>query len=111
MLAGSGDNDGAASRAYYAAFHALSAFLAAEGRTFTKHSELEATLHRDLIRLGRLEAPVGKAFSTLREYRARGDYGGLQHVTAAAAAVAIECAVTVVQGVRSANAAFDGPST
>lgn len=43
--------DSAASRAYYAAFHALTACFALRGETFTKHSALRAALHRDLIRL------------------------------------------------------------
>ncbi|MBK7876494.1 MAG: HEPN domain-containing protein [Planctomycetes bacterium] len=50
LLAAAGDHDGAASRAYYAAFHALSALFESEGRTFTKHTHIEAALHRDLIR-------------------------------------------------------------
>lgn len=42
------DPDSAASRAYYAAFHALTAFFALRGRTFSKHAAIRAALHRDL---------------------------------------------------------------
>ena len=38
------DPDLAASRAYYAAFYAVSALLAAEGSTFTRHSAVEAAV-------------------------------------------------------------------
>lgn len=61
LLVDAADYDGAASRAYYAAFHAFSALFASEDRTFVKHSQLEAAVHRDLVREGRMEAAVGKA--------------------------------------------------
>lgn len=107
LLAAAGDHDGAASRAYYAAFHALSALFESEGRTFTKHGQIEGALHRDLIREGRLDTSVGKSYSTLREYRTRGDYGGLQHVSPAAAALAIACANDVVRAVRAVKPELD----
>ncbi len=44
--------DAAASRAYYAAFYAVSALFALEGRTFRKHSALEAAVHHDLVKMG-----------------------------------------------------------
>ncbi len=43
------DPDAAASRAYYAAFYAVSAMLALEGKTFSRHSALEVAVHRDLV--------------------------------------------------------------
>jgi uncharacterized protein (UPF0332 family) len=53
LLLPHGGFDSAASRAYYAAFHAASALFALEGRTFTKHSALEAAVHRDLVKAER----------------------------------------------------------
>lgn len=47
--------DSAVSRAYYAAFHAVTALFALEGRTFTKHSALEAAVHRDLVKGGQMD--------------------------------------------------------
>ena len=44
--------DAAASRAYYAAFYGVSAHFTMEGRSFTKHSAVEAAVHRDLVRAG-----------------------------------------------------------
>ena len=52
--------DSAASRAYYAVFHAASALFALEGRTLTKHSALEAAVHRDLVKEGRWSADLGR---------------------------------------------------
>ena len=53
LLLSNGGFDGAASRAYYAAFHAVTALFALEGRIFAKHSALEAAVHRDLVKPGR----------------------------------------------------------
>jgi hypothetical protein len=46
-------HDAAASRAYYAAFYAVSALFAWEGREFAKHSAVHAAVHRDLVKVGR----------------------------------------------------------
>jgi uncharacterized protein (UPF0332 family) len=57
------DPDAAASRAYYAAFHAVSALFALQGKTFTKHRALEAAVHRDLVRTQMWAVDLGAAFS------------------------------------------------
>ena len=41
------DPDSAASRAYYAAFHGVTAVLAGRGMEFTKHTAVRAALHGD----------------------------------------------------------------
>lgn len=110
LLLDAGDYDGAASRAYYAAFHAFSALLATGEQTFVKHSQLEAAVHRDLVREGRIDASLGKAFSTLREYRARGDYGGQQHVNEATAMVAVRRAAEVIAAVQQLDDRFGKPA-
>lgn len=46
------DPDSAASRAYYAAFYAMSARFALEGKSFRKHSGVEAAVHRELVKTG-----------------------------------------------------------
>ena len=74
LLANSGF-DGAASRAVYAAFHAVTALFALEGHVFTKHSALEAAVHRDLVKAGRWSADLGRDFSFCAELRGVGDYG------------------------------------
>jgi uncharacterized protein (UPF0332 family) len=53
LLLANGGFDGAASRAYYAAFHAVTALFALDGRIFTKHAALEAAVHRDLVKAGK----------------------------------------------------------
>lgn len=98
-LAGYSD-DSAASRAYYAAFYAVSALFAMEGRTFTKHSVLEAAVHRDLVKTGRWPQEQGKDYSRLVSLRERGDYGGDRHVSREEAVESVERAGRILEQVR-----------
>lgn len=75
------DFDGTASRAYYAAFYAVSALFAIEEKTFKRHSTIESAVHNDLVRTGRWPIDLGKAYSFLRGARTTGDYGGDIHVS------------------------------
>ena len=92
-------DDNAASRAYYAAFYALSALFALEGRTFKKHSGVEATVHRDLVKSGRWLESLGKDYSRLVSLRERGDYGGDRHVSREEAIEAVERAGRIFERV------------
>lgn len=83
------DPDSAASRAYYAAFHALTSVLALRGQTFSKHSAIRAALHRDLIQNGLVSVESGRDYDFLMELRETGDYGGLAQVTGENADMAI----------------------
>jgi uncharacterized protein (UPF0332 family) len=112
------DPDSAASRAYYAAFHAVSALFAIEGRQFAKHSAVEAAVHRDLVKAGRWEADLGADYSALLLLRETGDYGGRLHVSAEDAGEAVRKARRILDVVRkmagtalpedSANSSPDG---
>ena len=84
------DPDSAASRAYYAAFHALTAAFAVRGQAFSKHSAIRAALHRDLIRAGLLDADAGQDYDFLIELRETADYGGVTKVPPEAARRALE---------------------
>jgi len=53
------DPDSAASRAYYAAFHGVTAVLAWRGMEFTKNTAVRAALHRDLIQSGAIPVDLG----------------------------------------------------
>lgn len=96
------DPDSAASRAYYAAFHAVSAVFALQGRTFRKHTAVEAAVHRDLVRKGLWVASLGEDFSALSQLRYTGDYGGEEHVTAEEAEKAVGKAQRILQAARQA---------
>ena len=97
------DSDASASRAYYAAFFAVSALFAAEGRSFRKHREVEVAVHRDVVKPGRWSTDVGAAYSWLSSLRQTGDYGGAQHVSADEAREAVVRAQRVLDAVRDAR--------
>ena len=84
------DPDSAASRAYYAAFHAVTAVLASRGLSFTKHTAVRAALHRDLIQAQLLPTELGRDYDFLLDLRETADYGGVAEATRASAVLAIE---------------------
>ena len=96
-----GDPDSAASRAYYAAFHAVSALFAHEGQMFRKHEAVESAVHRDLVRAGRVPITFGEDYADLRQLRMRGDYAAGLPVDEAAARAGIERARRIVDSVRA----------
>ena len=51
--------DAAASRAYYAGFHAVCALFALEGKQFSKHTAVRGAVHRELVRTGRWSVERG----------------------------------------------------
>ena len=102
--------DGAASRAYYAAFHAVSALFALRGQTFTKHTAVDTAVHRDLVKPGHWPKELGKHYSDLWELRTTGDYGGLEHVTAEDARSAVEMARAILEAVRTQCPELEQPA-
>lgn len=93
------DPDSAASRAYYAAFHALTTLFAFRGQSFSKHSALRAALHRDLIKTSQWPINLGKAFDFLMDLRETGDYGGLIQVSRSDAELATAKAQAIIDKV------------
>jgi len=69
--------DDAASRAYYAAFHSVSAALVLQGKSYTRHSAVRSAVHRDLVRTGIWSVDLGANYDALWELRDLGDYGGI----------------------------------
>ena len=95
--------DATASRAYYAAFYAVSAHFALAGRTFKKHYTLEAAVHRDLIKSGAWPKELGQGFSYLVQLRYKGDYSASDRVTQEQAEKAIDVAAGILKAVADAN--------
>lgn len=93
------DPDASASRSYYAAFHAVSACLLHRGASFTKHSAVEAAVHRDLVHAGIWPHELGADYSSLVALRSTGDYGGIDHVSEDDARQAVAAAERVVDAV------------
>lgn len=99
------DPDLCASRSYYAAFYAVSALFAIEGQEFTRHSAVEAAVHRDLVRLGRWAAELGSDYSNLCQARNTGDYGIDQHVSDENASAAVAAAERILRRVSEDHSA------
>lgn len=97
------DPDSAASRAYYAAFHAVTALFAVRGRDFSTHREVRAVVHRDLVKTGEWDSELGRDYDFLMDLRETGDYGGLAHVSPESASNAVEFAKAIVEAVSSAH--------
>jgi uncharacterized protein (UPF0332 family) len=94
------DPDASSSRAYYAAFYAVSALLAFEQRSFSKHTAIERAVHRDLVKPGIWDVNLGAAFSWLANLRHTADYGGGEHVRTEDAELAVEKARLILEAVR-----------
>lgn len=94
------DPDSAASRAYYAAFHALTALFALQEKSFTKHAALRSAFHRELIKPGFLPNELGRDFDFLMDMRETGDYGGLVRVSSEDAKQCVEKAQAILDAVR-----------
>lgn len=94
------DPDSAASRAYYAAFHAISALFALRDVSFNKQAQLRAAVHRDLIHTRQWPEELGSGFDYLSNLRQTGDYGGKYHVSADDVANAVDVAQQILDAVR-----------
>ncbi len=64
----------ALNRAYYAAFHFVTAALALLGQERHKHSAVEAAFHEYLIKQGFIEPEYGTFYREAREWREQADY-------------------------------------
>jgi len=97
--------DGAAAWAYYAAFYAASAHFALAGRTFHKHSAVQAAVHRELVHGSVWTEALAKGYDELLALRKTGHYGGPKHVTPDEARRAIQIAADILKAVAEANPA------
>ena len=73
-LFGGGFTAGATNRAYYACFYAVSALLAAEGYSSSKHSGVMSLFDQYWIKPGRMPEEVGAFYHLIFQRRQRGDY-------------------------------------
>lgn len=96
-----GFSDFAASRAYYAAFYAATSLLPSEGREYSKHSGVIASVHQSFVKTGRLGKDSGKNLNWLFELRSIGDYGETRHVPKEDAVKALEAASVFCHAVRA----------
>lgn len=101
------DPDSAASRAYYAAFHAVTALFALRDKQFSRHSALRTAVHRDLIHTGEWSVELGQDYDFLLDLRETGDYGGLTQVSPEDAYSAVQTAARIIKAVEETIPEFD----
>ena len=94
------DCNASVSRAYYAAFYAVSALFMREGRRFRKHSGIEAAVHRDLVHTGRWSKMLGSQYSFLLDARSVGDYGGYTDVNPASVERSLQAVKDILNAVQ-----------
>ncbi len=87
----------AVSGAYFACFHAFTALLFKHQKTYRKHREVRAALHRDYIRTGKIAVVLGKHYDWLFENRQKADYTPLMKFDADRVSEVIEQSEKFVQ--------------
>jgi len=102
------DPDSAVSRAYYAAFHAVSALFALRGQSFSKHSGVRAAVHRILVHAEGWSREFGQDYDLLLDLRSAGDYGGTKRVLSEDARTAVDTARRIIDAVAKACPALRG---
>lgn len=91
-----GHLDDAASRAYYAAYHAVEAALRAEGSEARTHEGLRTLFGLRFVQTGRVPRELGRALTHLKEERENGDYSVVSTLTAEDVDAAIAAAERLV---------------
>jgi len=76
------------------------------GRSFSRHREVRAALHRDLVNTNEWDAQRGKDYDFLMDLRETGDYGGLAHASVESAQQAVLCACAILNTVLAAEPAL-----
>ena len=95
-----GFNDDAVSRAFYAAFHAMSAALLVKGLTFSSHSQTIGAFNREFVKPGLFPVGFTRIVQRLFDERQAGDYDVDSHIDATIAGQGIEDAASLVAHCR-----------
>jgi len=101
------DPESAASRAYYAAFHALTALFALRSRSFKKHTALRAALHKELIKTDLWPVELGRDYDFLMDLREISDYSGVGRVSEQDARRAVEAAQRIIAACQEELSSLD----
>ena len=86
----------AASRAYYAVFHAISALLVTRGLTFSSHSQTIGGFNREFVKTGVFPPDTSRKLQRLFQDRPTADYDWYHHIEEADAGVAVSDAASIV---------------
>lgn len=93
--------DEAASRAYYAMFHAARAALVARGVNARTHAGLNAVFAEHLVRSGAVDEQLGRWLGQARRSREIGDYDDFLTISPEEAGDAVARAARFVETLRS----------
>jgi uncharacterized protein (UPF0332 family) len=101
LLQASGKHGDAASRAYYAAFHAVSALHLAVGNSFSSHAQVIGRFNKDFVRTGLFDPVFTRALTRLFEDRQVGDYEAAAEMAPAQAAQDIADARALIKAIHA----------
>ena len=90
----------ASSRAYYAAFHAVSAVLLARDESYSHHAQVLGAFNREFVHTGLFPREFTLMLTRLFENRQSGDYGVIPGVTEIEARQDVVDAQRIVETVR-----------
>ena len=96
VLLAAGAPGDAASRAYYAAFHAVSAVLLEAGQAYSSHAQVLGAFNRDFVHAGAFPREFTAILSRLFEDRQTGDYDPAPGLDSAVAAQDVADAERIV---------------
>ena len=99
LIAGGAWGD-ASSRAYYAAFHAVSAALLSRGETYSRHGQVLGAFNRAFVHTRVFPRELTALLTRLFENRQSGDYGVLPGVTEVEARQDVADAQRLVEAIR-----------
>jgi uncharacterized protein (UPF0332 family) len=93
--------DDAVSRAYYAAFHAVTATLASSGLSFSSHGQTIGAFNREFVLSGQLPPDTFRRLQRRYEDRHVGDYGVARSIDEPTARRDVEDAVWLLSACRA----------
>jgi len=99
ILLGADAWDDAASRAYYAAFHAVSAVHLSRDNTYSSHAQLIGRFNKDFVKTGLFPQEYTRILARLFEDRQAGDYDVVGTMTEAEARQDVEDAEKIVAAI------------
>jgi uncharacterized protein (UPF0332 family) len=100
VLLAAGAHGDAASRAYYAAFHAVSALLLDSDKAYSSHAQVLGAFNRDFVHAGAFPREFSAILVRLFEDRQTGDYDPTTEITPAEAAADVSDAARIVEAVE-----------
>ncbi len=90
-----------ANRLYYAAFYTVTALLARDGRTTSKHSGVKALFNQHYVKLNVVTKENGRLYNKLFDLRQEGDYMDFVSLDAEIVAPLIQATAIFIDTIRS----------